>query len=107
MTAVSDDLRDVIKGTIDGLFGFIETEVVPLEQQYREVLADERKLFGPDLKLVPEIQQARLDVRRKSGKAGYWAMFCPEALGGGGLGVCGQHPCARGPLPEARARAAC
>jgi len=87
MTLASDDLRDVIKGTIDGLFSFVETEVVPLEQKYREVLADESKVFGPDLKLVPEIQQARLDVRRKSGKAGYWAMFCPESLGGGGLGA--------------------
>ncbi len=85
MTLVADDLRDIIKGSIDGLFGFVETEVVPLEQKYREILGDERKLFGPDLKLVPEIQRARADIRRKSGKAGYWAMFTAEELGGGGL----------------------
>ena len=87
MTLGADDLRDIIKGTIDGLIGFVETEVVPLEQEYREILADERKLFGSDMKLVPEIQQARADVRRKSGKAGYWAMFSSETLGGGGLGT--------------------
>jgi acyl-CoA dehydrogenase len=86
MTEPPPDLRDIVKGSIDGVIGFVETEVLPLEQQYREILADEAKLFGADNKLVPEIQQARKDVRSKSGKAGYWAMFAPESVGGGGHG---------------------
>jgi acyl-CoA dehydrogenase len=85
MTEPSPDLRDIVKGSIDGLVAFVETEILPLEQQYREILADEAKLFGDDGKLVPDIQQARKDVRSKSGKAGYWAMFGPESIGGGGL----------------------
>jgi acyl-CoA dehydrogenase len=87
MTQLSEDLRDIVKGTIDGVIGFVESEVVPLEQEYRHILADERKLFGSDGKLVPEIREAREKVRSKSGKAGYWAMFSPESLGGGGLPV--------------------
>jgi len=87
MTQLPEDLRDIVKGTIDGVIGFVESEVVPLEQEYRHILADERRLFGPDGKLVPEIREAREKVRSKSGKAGYWAMFSPESLGGGGLPV--------------------
>jgi acyl-CoA dehydrogenase len=87
MTQLPEDLRDIVKATIDGVISFVETEVVPLEQQYRQILADERKLFGDDGKLVPEIREVREKVRSKSGKAGYWAMFSPEAIGGGGLPV--------------------
>jgi len=83
--AIPEELRDVIKGTIDGLDTFIETEVVPLEQQYKETLADERKLFGDDGLLVPEILEARNSIRRKSAQAGYYAMLAPESIGGGGL----------------------
>jgi acyl-CoA dehydrogenase len=87
MTQLPEDLRDIVKGTIDGVIGFVESEVVPLEQEYRHILAEERKVFGADGKLVPEIREAREKVRRKSGKAGYWAMFAPEAIGGGGLPI--------------------
>jgi len=87
MTEPPPDLRDIVKGTIDGLIGFVETEVLPLEQEYRHILASESRLFGADGKLVPEIQEAREKIRSKSGKAGYWAMFAPESIGGGGLGA--------------------
>jgi acyl-CoA dehydrogenase len=87
MTEPPPDLRDIVKGSIDGVIGFVETEVAPLEERYRHILADERKLFGADGKLVPEIREAREEIRSKSGKAGYWAMFGPESIGGGGLGA--------------------
>src|SRR4030042_2331625 len=86
MTEPPPDVRDIVKGTIDGLIGFVEPEVLPLEQEYRPILRDEARLFGDDGKLVPEIQQARKDVRSKSGRACYWALFGPESIGGGGLG---------------------
>jgi acyl-CoA dehydrogenase len=87
MTQPPQDLRDIVKGTIDGVISFVESEVVPLEQEYRHILENEAKLFGADGKLVPEIREAREKVRSKSGKAGYWAMFSPESVGGGGLPV--------------------
>jgi acyl-CoA dehydrogenase len=85
MTQAPDELRDIIKGTIDGLLSFVESESVPVEERYREVLGDERKLFGEDGRLIPEIREARDEIRRKSAKAGYWAMFAPESIGGGEL----------------------
>jgi acyl-CoA dehydrogenase len=82
VTQTADELRDIIKGTIDGMIGFIDSECVPVEQQYREVLADEKKLFGDDGRLIPEVREARDDIRKKSAKAGYWTMFSPESIGG-------------------------
>jgi acyl-CoA dehydrogenase len=87
MTQPPQDLRDIVKGTIDGVISFVESEVLPLEQQYRHILENEAKLFGDDGKLVPDIREAREKIRSKSGKAGYWAMFSPESIGGGGLPV--------------------
>jgi len=85
MPEVPEELRDIVKGTIDGLLSFIESECVPVEQEYREILGNEAKLFGDDGRLVPQIQEARDEIRRKSAKAGYWAMFAPESIGGGEL----------------------
>ena len=85
MTQGPEELRDIIKGTIDGLTSFVESECVPVEQKYREILENEAKLFGDDGRLVPEIREARDEVRRKSAKAGYWSMFAPESIGGDDL----------------------
>jgi acyl-CoA dehydrogenase len=82
MTQLSEELRDIVKGTIDGLTGFVESECVPVEQKYREILENEAKLFGDDGRLVPEVREARDEIRRKSAKAGYWGMFAPESIGG-------------------------
>ena len=83
--SMPEDLRDIIKGTIDGLHGFIETEVLPLEQEHRELLSDERKLFGDDGLLVEPVKSTREDIRKRSAKAGYYAALAPESIGGGGL----------------------
>ena len=82
MTSIPEELRDIVKGTIDGLTSFIESECVPVEQKYKEILENEAKLFGADGRLVPEIREARDGIRRKSAKAGYWAMFAPRSIGG-------------------------
>jgi acyl-CoA dehydrogenase len=85
MTQRTEELRDIVKGTIDGVIGFAESECLPVEQRYRDILTDEAKLFGDDGRLVPEVREARDEIRRKSAKAGYWAMFAPESIGGGEL----------------------
>jgi len=82
MTQTPEELRDIIKGTIDGLTSFVESECIPVEQQYRDILKNEARLFGDDGRLVPEILEARDEIRRKSAKAGYWTMFAPESIGG-------------------------
>ena len=85
MTLAPDELRDIIKGTVDGVLAFIDSECLPVEQRYREILTNEAKVFGNDGRLVPEIREARDEIRRKSAKAGYWTMFTPESIGGSEL----------------------
>jgi len=82
--ANADEVETLAKGIIDGLFGFIDAEVLPLEQQYRELLADERKLFKEDGRLADEIAAARLTVRRKSAESGFYTLLAPAELGGAG-----------------------
>ena len=79
-----DDVETLAKGIIDGLFGFIDAEVLPLEQRHRELLADERKLFRDDGRLVDEIAAARQTVRRKSAESGFYTLLVPAEIGGSG-----------------------
>ena len=85
MTLAPDELRDIIKGTVDGVLAFIDSECLPVEQRYREILTNEAKVFGNDGRLIPEIREARDEIRKKSAKAGYWTMFTPESIGGSEL----------------------
>lgn len=82
---IPEELRDIIKGAIGGITGFVDSDVLPLEEKYKDILHDERKLFGEDGLLVPEIREARDGIRRKSAEAGFYAMVAPESVGGGGL----------------------
>ncbi|OGO51931.1 MAG: hypothetical protein A2148_04600 [Chloroflexi bacterium RBG_16_68_14] len=85
-TATSrEDTEALAKGIIEGIHSFVESEVLPLEEQYRKILADERLLFRDDGRLVDEIAEARRNIRRKSAAAGFYAMLAPEEIGGGGL----------------------
>lgn len=83
------DIEALAKGVIDGLLAFVDAEVLPLEERYRDVLADERKLFRDDGMLVDEIAEARLTIRKKSAEAGFYTMFAPKAAGGEGFPFAG------------------
>jgi acyl-CoA dehydrogenase len=82
---IPEEYKDIIKGAIGGVVGFIESDVLPLEEKYKDILHDERKLFGEDGLLVPEIRAARDSIRVKSAEAGFYTMMSPESVGGGGL----------------------
>jgi len=84
---IPEDIRDIVKGAVTGIIQFIDAEVLPLEQDLGDLLIDERKFFDERGKAVPEAMEARKQVRMKSAAAGYYGMFAPEAVGGGGLGV--------------------
>jgi acyl-CoA dehydrogenase len=77
---------DEVKGILDGLRRFIDLEVVPVEKQHAAILDDPRKLYDEKGLLVPEILEARAQIRKKSGEAGYYSMFVPQEFGGAGLG---------------------
>jgi acyl-CoA dehydrogenase len=82
---IPEDIRDLVKGISEGLLQFVEQEVVPLEERDRDILGDERKLFDEHGYLVPRAQEARQQIRQRSAQAGYYAMYAPESVGGGGV----------------------
>jgi acyl-CoA dehydrogenase len=84
---IPEDIRDLVKGAVTGMNQFVDSEVLPMEQQMGDLLVDERKFFDEKGRAVEEIIDAKRQVRMKSAKAGYYAMFAPESVGGDGLGV--------------------
>ncbi len=82
-----EDAEVLAKGVVDGLMGFIESEVRPLEERYRDLLVDERRLFKDDGRLVDEIDLARRSIRRKSAQSGFYTMLSPKEIGGAGLPI--------------------
>lgn len=79
--AVPDDLEPLI----DEVHEFIETEVKPVEREYREYLGDPLSYLDADARLRPEVHAAQATVREKAGDAGLYALHMPESVGGGGL----------------------
>lgn len=81
----TQDVESFARGIIDGLVAFIDAEVLPLEERYRAVLADERRLFRDDGWLVDEVAEARRAIRRKSAESGFYTMLAPKEIGGAGV----------------------
>jgi len=82
-TATTEDERLLL----DGLQAFVAQVVVPIEDQVGELLEDPRKGFDADGREVSAITGARQRVRAAAADAGYYQMFCPPEIGGGGLGA--------------------
>ena len=36
--AVPEEARDLTKGAIEGLLGFVDSEVVPLEEKFKDIM---------------------------------------------------------------------
>jgi alkylation response protein AidB-like acyl-CoA dehydrogenase len=79
--AVPDDLEPLI----EDIHEFIETEVKPVEQAYREYLGDPLDYLDSDARLREEVHEAQAEIRRKAGEEGFYALHLPESVGGGGL----------------------
>jgi acyl-CoA dehydrogenase len=84
---IPEDIRDLVKQASTGLTQLIDSEVLPMEAAMGDLLTNERKFFDERGKAIPEVMEARKQVRMKSAEAGYYGMFAPESVGGGGLGV--------------------
>ncbi|MDO8615567.1 MAG: acyl-CoA dehydrogenase family protein [Dehalococcoidia bacterium] len=84
---IPEDIRDIVKASVTGIQQFIDSEVLPLERELQPILSDERKFFRDDGRATDQVLEARKQVRMKSADAGYYGMFAPESVGGGGLGV--------------------
>jgi acyl-CoA dehydrogenase len=75
-----------IEDVISGLCGFVDQAVVPIQTGLGELFTDPRRYFNEKGVEAEEITEARRQVRKLSAAAGYYTMFVPEELGGGGLG---------------------
>ena len=84
---IPEDIRDIVKASVIGIQQFIDSAVLPMERDLGDVLTNERKFFREDGRATEEVLDARRQVRMKSAEAGYYGMFAPESVGGGGLGV--------------------
>jgi acyl-CoA dehydrogenase len=80
VTRNDSDLDDVTHG----LAAFIDREVVPLEERYREHLDDQAWIYGPNGGYSAGLQELMRSVRMRSAAAGYYPVLCPADIGGGG-----------------------
>lgn len=71
----------------EALLRFVEREVLPLEEQHRELLGSERTLFDAQGRYLPEVLALRRQVRMRSAELGFYNLFGAESLGGGGQGA--------------------
>lgn len=71
---------------LDALGVFVDREVIPLEEEHREFLDDPRQVFGAAGGYSQRMQELMRRVRMAAATAGYYGMFAPTELGGGGQG---------------------
>lgn len=72
---------------LKGLAAFVDHEVTPLEEANRELFEDPSACYAGKGGYSPEVQTLMRQVRNASADAGFYTMFCPEEIGGGGLGA--------------------
>ncbi|MCY8938242.1 acyl-CoA dehydrogenase family protein [Peribacillus frigoritolerans] len=77
-----EETQEIIKG----IKQFINKVVIPLEEENRDLLYNERKYYLEDGRRHPKVEELRRIVRKESAKAGFYTMFGAEELGGGGFG---------------------
>jgi acyl-CoA dehydrogenase len=83
---IAFDLSDEVDEVLVGLRSFVDREVVTRHERAGPLLEDARRRFSPDGLLRAEILDLVREVRVASSAAGYYTMFVPETVGGGGLG---------------------
>lgn len=70
----------------EALARFVDQEVATIEEANKALLASDRTIYDEKGFFTPEVLALRRQVRMKSAEAGFYTMFGPEEIGGGGLG---------------------
>lgn len=73
----------------ESLIRFIEQEVVPIENANKALLSSDRTIYDEKGRFTPEVEALKREVRMRSAVQGFYTMFGPEEIGGGGLGPLG------------------
>jgi acyl-CoA dehydrogenase len=82
---IAFDLTD-LEDLLAGVRGFVEAEVLSRHRKAGSLLSDPRLRYTEDGLLHPDVLRLIREVRMASAEAGYYTMFVPESIGGGGLG---------------------
>jgi acyl-CoA dehydrogenase len=70
----------------ESLIRFVDQDIAPIEAANKALLASDRTIYDEQGRFTPEVEALKRAVRMKSAEAGFYTMFGPEQLGGGGLG---------------------
>jgi len=65
---------------------FVDSVVLPIESQHAALLNDPRRAYDERGAHTPEVRRLKAEVRTQSAQAGYYTMFAPTSVGGGGYG---------------------
>ena len=84
--AATLDETGVDTGVLDGLRSFVDSYVVPLEADNVRLIEARRRYAEDGGGYSAGFVGLLKSVRAESARAGYYTMFCPEDIGGGGLG---------------------
>jgi acyl-CoA dehydrogenase len=76
-----------IESVLAALSDFVRSEVLPVEERLGDLLTDPGRTYDASGRYVGDILEARRLIRMRSAQAGYYQMFVPETMGGGGLGA--------------------
>src|SRR5271155_2226671 len=87
MTTMLDSTEADYTDLVEGINAFVKRMVVPLEDANRELLDNPRLTFDERGGYSAPVLDLMRQVRTASAKAGYYAMFAPESVGGEGLGA--------------------
>jgi acyl-CoA dehydrogenase len=84
---ITSSLPGTDESVVAGLIDFVDKTVVPLEDANAQILEDSHQLYDETGAYSEPVRKLMRQVRAASAEAGYYAMLCPEDVGGGGLGA--------------------
>jgi acyl-CoA dehydrogenase len=80
------DLSSDVGRLLEGLRAFVDSEVLTRQDRAGPLLSDARHRYTDDGRLAEGVLDLVREVRMASAEAGYYTMFVPASIGGGGLG---------------------
>ncbi|HUR68202.1 MAG TPA: acyl-CoA dehydrogenase family protein [Candidatus Thermoplasmatota archaeon] len=74
---------------IRDLDAFLESEVLPVMEANKHRYDTDAGWLNPDGSVQPDVLEVSRDIRRRSAKAGFYALHLPKEVGGLGMSYCG------------------
>ncbi len=85
-TQINQDQGEDTEAVLNGLGAFVDHAIIPIEEEYREFLDDPRQVYDAAGAYSEQMRELMRRARTAAASAGYYSMFVPSELGGGGQG---------------------